>query len=74
MDPNLILFLILEICMFGGFISLFLFLRKCVEKQKIDLFKKLSRRLGFSYCESDTINLQNKIALLGSDFAKSPVS
>lgn len=74
MDPNLILFLILAICMFGGFISLFIFLGKRAEKQEIDLFKKLSQKLGFSYCESDTINLENKIAPLGSDFAKSPVN
>ncbi len=74
MDPNLILFLILAICMFGGFISLLIFLRKRAEKQEIDLFKKLSQRLGFSYCEGDAINLQNKIAFLGSDFAKSPVN
>ena len=74
MDPNLILFLILAICMFGGFISLFIFLGKRAEKQESDLFKKLSQKLGFSYCESDTINLENKIAPLAIDFAKSPVN
>jgi len=74
MDPNLILFLILAICMFGGFISLFIFLGKRAEKQESDLFKKLSQKLGFSYCESDIINLEKKIAPLAIDFAKSPVN